>query len=360
VNLPAIPEPRRVRLASLVDNMAAVAAWIDHANDIDDVLEAQAQLEALDNYLEKRHPDYLDPVRRTARLSDIRIGVLLGPAKMGESSHGTLSVTAVTLNTRHRVQFRRMAAYRDLVTTAGAVSRAQAIELIEKARRAPHDAAMYRWRAARDAIDPASTPAADVNADRTGDGWALYCGDFAHRLAHLESAIDLIITDPPYNDASIDLYRQLVGWAGRALCRGGVLITYAGTLRLPEVFQALDGPLEYVWTIALDMRSGSIARVFHKNMLQAWKPLIVMCRREWRAPPWGWDLLISPGRAKDGHLWQQNGGPARELIERYSQPGWVVADPFLGAGTTGRASIELGRQFIGCDVDPRCVEGFAS
>jgi hypothetical protein len=358
VNLPAVPRPRHIRLVSLADEMAAVAEWLDHADDIDDVREAQAQLEALDSYIEKRHPDYLDPVRRTARLSDMRIGKLLGPAEH-RGNKPVLTHALKQINHERRKEFRRMSDYRDLVIAAGAVSRTQALKLIEEARNASRNAAMYRWRAGRDAINPASAPASDTNADRTGDGWALYCGTFAERLAHLDSAIDLVVTDPPYSDASIDLYRELVEWAGKALCPGGVLITYAGTLRLPQIFEALDGPLEYVWTMALDMRSGSIARVFRANMLQAWKPLIVMCRPEWRSPPWGWDLLISPGPKKDRHLWQQNGGPIGELIERYSQPGWVVADPFFGAGTTGHASINLGRQFIGCDIDPRCVEGFA-
>jgi hypothetical protein len=337
--------------------MAAVAEWIEQADDLDDVLEAQARLEALDAYIAKRHPDHVDPVRRTARLSDIRIGELLGPAEKGRPVKGNVP-RAEHLQRTRKAEFRQMAAYRDLVTTAGAVSRAQALDLINKARSASRDAAMRRWRAGRDAIDPASSPAADARADRTGDNWALYCGDFADRLGHLDSAIDLIVTDPPYNDASLDLYRQLVDWAGKALCPGGVLITYAGTLRLPQVFQALDGPLEYVWTIALDMRSGSNARMFQVNMFQAWKPLIVMCRPEWRSPPWGWDLLVSPGPEKDGHVWQQNGGPVRQLIERYSQAGWVVADPFLGSGTTGRAALDLNRSFVGCDNDPRCVEGF--
>jgi tRNA G10 N-methylase Trm11 len=31
-------------------------------------------------------------------------------------------------------------------------------------------------------------------------------------------------------------------------------------------------------------------------------------------------------------------------------------DPFLGSGTTAVAAIMEGRQFLGCDIDPGCVE----
>ncbi|MBO0735238.1 MAG: hypothetical protein J2P48_01510 [Alphaproteobacteria bacterium] len=30
-----------------------------------------------------------------------------------------------------------------------------------------------------------------------------------------------------------------------------------------------------------------------------------------------------------------------------------VLDPFAGSGTTGRAAVDLGRHFWGCDADPR-------
>jgi adenine-specific DNA-methyltransferase len=39
------------------------------------------------------------------------------------------------------------------------------------------------------------------------------------------------------------------------------------------------------------------------------------------------------------------------IIAASSRPGAVVFDGFLGAGTTGAASVRLGRQFIGCELD---------
>ncbi len=42
-------------------------------------------------------------------------------------------------------------------------------------------------------------------------------------------------------------------------------------------------------------------------------------------------------------------------IEHLTDPGALVADPFLGGGTTAAAAREVGRSFIGCDVEWSCI-----
>jgi len=42
----------------------------------------------------------------------------------------------------------------------------------------------------------------------------------------------------------------------------------------------------------------------------------------------------------------------RELVELFTEPGEVVLDPFAGSGSTGVACRELGRSFVGWEVDP--------
>lgn len=50
----------------------------------------------------------------------------------------------------------------------------------------------------------------------------------------------------------------------------------------------------------------------------------------------------------------------KELIKRFvlasSNEGDVVADYYLGSGTTAEVCKELNRNFIGCDINPNAIE----
>lgn len=42
----------------------------------------------------------------------------------------------------------------------------------------------------------------------------------------------------------------------------------------------------------------------------------------------------------------------RWCIELITRPSDTIFDPFMGSGTTGAACMQLGRNFIGCEIDP--------
>lgn len=56
---------------------------------------------------------------------------------------------------------------------------------------------------------------------------------------------------------------------------------------------------------------------------------------------------------KNGHPCPKPFKLMRWLVERASLPGETVLDPFMGSGTTGVAAINLGRQFVGIELEPK-------
>lgn len=168
-------------------------------------------------------------------------------------------------------------------------------------------------------------------------------------------SVDLILTDPPYPAEYLEAWEHLAEFASRSLKAGKLLIAYSGQFHLPEVMYALENELQYVWLGAL-VTPGAHNQVQQKHVRSAVKPLLFYSNGDYEPGPWFDDGFQSEERQKDDHAWQQSLGAARYYIERLTKPGDLVVDPFLGSGTTAVAAQQLGRSFIGCDVDPKAVD----
>ena len=59
---------------------------------------------------------------------------------------------------------------------------------------------------------------------------------------------------------------------------------------------------------------------------------------------------IVAGSEKLGHPTQKSLELMKKLILIHTKPGELILDPFMGSGTTGAASLELGRSFIGVEM----------
>jgi site-specific DNA-methyltransferase (adenine-specific) len=71
-------------------------------------------------------------------------------------------------------------------------------------------------------------------------------------------------------------------------------------------------------------------------------------------------LTIQPLTVTITDVPERNGHPCPKpiatmlwMVERASLPGEIVLDPFMGSGTTGVACVNLGRKFIGIEIEPR-------
>ncbi len=171
-----------------------------------------------------------------------------------------------------------------------------------------------------------------------------------------DNSIDLIFTDPPYNEASLSLYGDLARLADRVLKPGGSLITYVGhyaLFKINDLIQA-NSELVYHWQIIVK-HNGSKSRIHARHIWPYYKPLL------WYYKPTidgkitiyqdVADLVESKAVSKDSHEWEQSTIEAEHMIKPLTVEGNLVLDPFMGSGTTGEAALKLKRRFIGIEVD---------
>jgi site-specific DNA-methyltransferase (adenine-specific) len=65
--------------------------------------------------------------------------------------------------------------------------------------------------------------------------------------------------------------------------------------------------------------------------------------------------IISVPRIRGGYPAEKPAEIAEVLVRQSSDPGNVVADPFMGSGSVGVAAARLGRRFLGNDLNPEAL-----
>jgi site-specific DNA-methyltransferase (adenine-specific) len=186
----------------------------------------------------------------------------------------------------------------------------------------------------------------------------LLCADIRGGLPEIpDESVDVIITDPPYALKYIPLYRHLSRLAARVLKPGGSLLCMGGGAHFPEVVVALnDSTLRYHWTLCYT--TTRTAAPLHWLRVSSYiKPIFWLTKGRYNGDLVS-DLIHAPPMKddKDYHEWGQSAEAFTQLVERFTDPGQVILDPFVGGGTTAVAAINTSRRFIGADIDPQCIE----
>ena len=187
------------------------------------------------------------------------------------------------------------------------------------------------------------------------DGMRLFESPCAELHRHVEAeTVDIILTDPPYQPATLSCYKDLVEFAAYALKPGGVLLAMSGTSHLPQVLAYLCNTpgLTYHWTLNYMMPGGNF-RFDTRGVRMGWKPVIWLVKGESDGTD-RFDVVTAPALTSQDtryHEWGQNEGGFKLLLDRFAFPGQVVCDPFLGGGTTAVVAREIGCSFIGADID---------
>lgn len=200
----------------------------------------------------------------------------------------------------------------------------------------------------------------------------LYCGDCLAILPTLDKgSIDAVVTDPPYG----------IKADSTAAKNGGT--KYGTALARKREYRATDWDNSRPSREAVDaILNVSGKHVFFggnylADLLPASRSWIVWdkdngtthfadCELAWtshdkavRKVRWRWNgFLQESGRPRDErvHPTQKPVGLMAWVLENYTEAEELVADPFMGSGTTGVACIRTGRKFIGIELDPGYFE----
>lgn len=196
---------------------------------------------------------------------------------------------------------------------------------------------------------PAQSP--DVADVALGDV-TLWHGDFRERLIALEpGSVDLILTDPPYPNEYLPLWYDLAEISAKLLSPKGYLLAMSGKIHLDQVMELLGEHLEYKWVLNWPL-GGAASRILSRNIRQTWKPILCYTVGSFYKRDPLPDTIPTGAAEKDTmHAWQQQVAPAEWLVEHFTAPGGLVVDPFLGSGSFGLAAKQMGRRFVGVELD---------
>jgi DNA methylase len=92
-----------------------------------------------------------------------------------------------------------------------------------------------------------------------------------------------------------------------------------------------------------------------KRTFIGWKPLVWFVKGEPKKdylPEYVPDIILSPKADKNLDQWEQSIVDAEHVIKYLTVENEVVCDPMMGReATTGKACLNLKRQFIGFEID---------
>lgn len=179
----------------------------------------------------------------------------------------------------------------------------------------------------------------------------VHIGDFrvlSHKVE--DGSLSLIFTDPPYDRKALELFDGLGQFAADKLCDGGSLMAYVGHIQIPEAIELLSKHLRY-WWVCCCLHSGGESLMKEYGIRVGWKAMLWFVKGTRDDKQNIVHDVVSGGREKSHHDWQQSQSEAEYWIENLCHPDGVVCDPFLGGGTTAAAAIAKKRKWVGFEID---------
>jgi site-specific DNA-methyltransferase (adenine-specific)/modification methylase len=208
-----------------------------------------------------------------------------------------------------------------------------------------------------------------------------------------DSCVDLVVTDPPYNVSQPHdlifggkpIKKDFGAWdygfdpapvlreLKRVLKPTGQIYVFCGTMQVP-VYMRLFQESWFFRNILIWSRTNPCPRLSKTNWLFANDYIMYAVNEKVKLNTITFNfesqsamknLFITSALQGAERLRNPAGGALhptqkpisvlKRLILASSRPGDVVLDPFMGVGSTAIAAKELGRQFLGCEMNPNYI-----
>lgn len=214
------------------------------------------------------------------------------------------------------------------------------------------------------AIETMREKLASFRREQIGD-CTLYLGD-CREILPLLPKVDAVVTDPPYGIS----YRS-----NHNSSRRGQWAKWVRYENMPGIVGD-DAPLDPAAILALDVPTVLFGGNYCADRLPASRGWIIWDKRDGIGPnnqadcELAWTNLDKPSRIHR-QMWSGllRAGAENVALQPKHHPhqkpaalmkacilyagGHTILDPFMGSGSTGVACVELGRKFIGIEIEPK-------
>ena len=176
--------------------------------------------------------------------------------------------------------------------------------------------------------------------------------------------VDALITDPPYGigfkyASHIDSPEGYGTWLWEVISKAESFLNPGSPV---FVFQAMKNVKRFVEWFPRDWRIFAACKNFVQirptPMQYAHDPVVCWWTEgePWAAGTSSKDYDVADTAAMlstvKGHPCPRPLSQMARIVGQWAKPGGTVFDPFMGSGTTGAACAQLGRKFLGIEIDP--------
>lgn len=174
----------------------------------------------------------------------------------------------------------------------------------------------------------------------------LYLGDCLEVLPTLAAgSVDAVITDPPYG----------VDFRGESWDRA--IPDWLPSARIVAPLVAFTTGVTTLWKypqpdwVCCWYREASNSRS-KLGGFSHWTPILVYGKGQWPVDCIKMHAIEVAYPRGFPHPSPKPERLMRWMVQNAVPEGAIIFDPFMGSGTTGVACVQLGRRFIGCEIDP--------